>query len=91
MSWTDHPFGYCPVAWYSNNGCRRYLPLFGFVYRKMGQAGKMTSTVLTFYPTPIRGVLRVSYNHTYAVTRDFCRKRCEIRLDEKATNETYPS
>lgn len=65
--------------------------MLGFVYRKMGQAGKMTSTVLTFCPSPIRSMLHASYNHTYAVTRDFCRKPCKIRLGEKAPNETHPS
>lgn len=40
--------------------------MFGFVYRKMGQAGKMTSTVLTFYPPPVRAMLRAP--HLYALT-----------------------
>ena len=48
--------------------------MFGFVYRKMGQAGKMTSTVLTFCPSSVRVMLHAIYNHTYAVTRYFCRK-----------------
>lgn len=48
MSWQAHPFGYCPDAWYSRRGSRRYLPIAGFVYKKIDHAGKMTSTVFTF-------------------------------------------
>lgn len=64
-SWTDHPFGYWPDAWYSSSGSRMYLPISGFVYMKMGQAGKITSTVLTFYPSPVRGMLHATHMHMH--------------------------
>lgn len=47
-SWTDQAFGYRPVAWYRKSPSRRYLPSSGFVYKKAGHAGMITSTVLTF-------------------------------------------
>ena len=53
MSCTLHLFGYCPVAWYSNSGKRRYFASVGFVYKNAGQAGKMTSTVFTFYGSSV--------------------------------------
>lgn len=54
---TYHALGYCPLAWYSNKGRINSLTKSGFVYRKAGKAGNMTSfkSVISYLDTFTRG------------------------------------